>query len=279
MKRSLFRYYGGKWRLSSWIVQSFPEHRTYIEPFCGAASVFFKKERSYSECLNDVNGEIVALFKVLQTDSLKEKLIQRLQATPYSRAEYDKAHEHSQNISVVEMSRRLIVRSLMGFHADSVVKGNCKSGFRNDLDRKYTVSSHQWASYPKCLDEFSERLKGVVIEHSDAFYLFKKWKDKDYLWYLDPPYVHSTRTDFNKHSYLQEMSDNDHHKLLETIQELKGSVVLSGYDSAIYEQLETNGWRKETKIYRNITFQSGARTECLWLNPKCQRELLKTRNK
>lgn len=273
MKRSLFRYYGGKWRLASWINKFFPEHRTYVEPFCGAASVFFKKERSYSECLNDVNGEIVKLFKVLQTDSLRKKLIKRLLATPYSREEYDRAHDYSQNNSTVEVCRRLIVRSLMGFHSDSVVKGNCKSGFRNDLDRKYTIPPHQWASYPECLAGFAERLKGVVIENSDAFYLFNKWKKKNYLWYLDPPYVQSTRTDANKHSYHQEMNDNDHQKLLEIIQELQGSVVLSGYESKMYEQLEANGWKKESKIYRNIVFQSGERKECVWLNQKCQQEL------
>jgi DNA adenine methylase len=274
-KRSLFRYYGGKWRLASWINKFFPHHRTYVEPFCGAASVFFKKERSYSECLNDVNGEIVTLFKVLQKDICRKALIKRLLATPYSRAEYDKAHDYSQHQSDIETSRRFIIRSLMGYHSDSVVKGNCKSGFRNDLDRKYTIPSHQWVSYPECLDDFAERLKGVVIENSDAFYLLNKWKNKDYLWYLDPPYVHSTRTDANKHSYLQEMTDADHENLLEVIQGLKGSVVLSGYDSKIYQQLESNGWKKESKVYRNNTFQSGERIECIWLNPKCQQELNK----
>jgi len=218
--------------------------------------------------LNDINGEIVTLYKILQNDKLRRRLIARLKMTPYSRTEYDNAHEPATN--PIERCRRLIIRSLMGYYADSVITSNYKSGFRNDLDRKYTIPAHEWVDYANCLDCFAERLLGVVIEHFNAFDLFAKWRDKPYLWYIDPPYVHRTRTRPNKHCYVNELSDTDHRKMIKAIQKLTGMVIISGYDNVLYRPLEQHGWRKVTKIYNNNTFQSGMRTECLWINPAAQ---------
>lgn len=256
MKRPVLRWFGGKFRLAPWIIGHMPKHRVYVEPFGGAASVLLQKPRSYAEIYNDLDDSLWCLFSVLKQEDTAKKLKAAITATPYSRREFELAHVYHPDM--VESARRLIVRSFMGFGADSASRPESKTGFRSNSNRSGTTPAHDWINYPKEIDAFCDRLRGVVIDHKPAIDVMKEHDSPETLFYVDPPYPHSTRRGGR---YRHEMSGGDHDILLQKLSELKGKVMLSGYSEERYEQL---GWRKEEKLAR--ADGAGLRTECLWMN-------------
>lgn len=269
--RPVLRWHGGKWLLAPWIIGHFPAHRIYVEPFGGAASVLLRKERAYSEVYNDLDGDVVNLFRVLQDPRGGGRLMQLLELTPFARAEFELGWEPTDD--PVEHARRLIVRAFMGFgsnaHSD-MGRGHRTTGFRANSSRSGTTPAHDWRNYPETLPAVVARMRGVVIERRPAVQVMRAHDAHDALHYVDPPYVHETRNRKNpydpKHRYRHEMGDDDHRALLEALRALRGMVVLSGYPHRIYD----DALRDWTRVEREA-LADGARprTEVLWLNPAC----------
>lgn len=256
--RPIVRYHGGKWLLAPWIISHFPPHRVYVEPFGGGASVLLRKARSFAEIYNDLDDEMVTLFRVARDRG--EDLRAALAMTPFARAEFELAYKPSR--CPVERTRRTIVRAFMGFGSDGV-HGHHRTGFRGSSMRSGTTPAHDWANFPGALPAIVDRLQGVVIEKRDALKVLQKYDHKDALHYVDPPYPHSTRSRVDKaRGYRHELSDGDHRKLAEVLHGLSGAVILSGYSCPLYEEL-FGAWRR---IERR-TYADGAqpRTEILWL--------------
>lgn len=254
---------GGKWILAPWVIQHFPRHRVYVEPYGGAGSVLLRKRRSYSEVWNDLSGELVNLFRVLRDPEQTERLIHDLHNTLFSREEFDAAKFGHPD--PVENARRLIVRSYQGFGSDSAV--GQVTGFRASSNRSGTTPAHDWKHYPESLRAVSERFRGVVIENRPAIAVMTTMDSPTTLHYVDPPYVHSTRSHGNpyckKHLYPFEMTDAQHEELGEFLKTLTGMVVVSGYNCELYERV-FDGWTRRDKN----THADGARdrVESLWLN-------------
>lgn len=256
-QRPVIRYFGGKWILAPWIISRFPPHKVYVEPFGGAASVLMRKPRSYAEVYNDICGDVVNLFRILQDPHSANVLERKLRLTPFARDEFDLAYEPSSD--PLEQARRLIIRAYMGFGSDGHTTAVSKTGFRANSNRSGTTPAHDWANFPDCIQSFTERLKGVVIESRDAKQIMSQQDGPETLHFVDPPYVHDTRD--VKHRYNFELTNQEHEELCEFLQSLKGMVVLCGYENKIYESL---GWAKEAKE----SFADGAkkRKEIIWMN-------------
>lgn len=251
-QRPLINYFGGKWRLAPWIIAFFPEHKTYIEPFGGSLSVLLRKPRSKREIVNDIDGELVNLYRVArdQGAELKEKL----RLTPHSRQEYRLSMESTDD--PVEMARRTIVRCYFGI-GDSFLWNH--NAFRTSKESNTCVAA-SWENYYKAFDLIIERLAGVTIENLSYEKLFEKYDSPATLWYLDPPYMKETRT--RKHAYREDWSDMSHNQFISHVKSLKGAVILSGYNSELYET-EFSSWVKSTK---EATTNGGhKRTEFLWI--------------
>lgn len=247
--------------IAPWIIKHLPEHKTYVEPFGGAASVLIRKPPSNAEIYNDLNDELVNFFKVLRNPCTAKLLIDQVKKTPYARKEFELSYMPSS--FSIERARRLSVRAAMGFGATGASRPS-KTGFRHNVSGGRSPA-RDFISYPKALERISERLKSVVIEHRPATELFSRYDHPDTLFYVDPPYLWETRCKNAKHqSYAHEMDNDAHHALLDTVVQLKGKVILSGYESDIYNQ-RLSHWHKITKA--TTAMNGKPRTEVLWIKP------------
>lgn len=261
-QRPLLRYHGGKWRLAPWIIRHLPLHRTYVEPFGGGASVLLRKPRSYAEVYNDLDGEIVNLFRVVRDRG--DELIWALERTPFARVEFELSYVPCAD--AVEQARRTFVRSMMGFGAAGT--SGQSTGFRSYTGPgRRGTPQRDWMTYPGALGAIIERLRGVVIENCDAAEAMARHDGELTVHYVDPPYVHETRGFRDRApSYRHELTDDEHRALAAVLRSLRGMVLLSGYRCPLSDELFAD-WRRVDVA----THADGARdrVESLWLSPLC----------
>lgn len=256
--RPVLRWHGGKWLLAPWIIDHFPDHRIYVEPFGGAASVLLRKPRAYAEIYNDLDQDVVNLFRVLRSDDAG-RLIEKVRLMPFSRTEFDAAYGEAE--TPIDQAVSTIVRSFMGFGSDAAL--GRATGFRAVSNRSGTSPAHDWKNYPDCLQMIIDRLSGVVIENRAALDVMRANDGPDTLHYVDPPYLHDTRAHSSGKNYRHEMSDDDHLVMLDFLSSLKGKVVLSGYPSETYDTFLRDWIRVERKA---LADGAAERTEVLWMN-------------
>ncbi len=262
LRRPLIRYHGGKWKLAPWIIEHMPPHHTYVEPFGGGGSVLLRRDRTYAEVYNDLDGEVVNLFRMARDRGAE--LRQALELTPFAREEFDASYQPAEE--PLERARRMVVRAFQGF--GSAAACGEKSGFRASSNKSGTSSAADWRTYPAALEAITARLQGVVIENRDARLVIAHHDRPDTLHYVDPPYVHSTRSLKVRHndhrkSYKHELTDEQHAELAVFLRGLRGMVMVSGYPCSLYDEL-FGDWQ----CIERAAFADGARprTEALWLN-------------
>lgn len=252
--KPVLRYPGAKWSLAQWIVDQLPEHTQYLEPYCGSAAVFLSKKPAEHEIINDMNGDIVNLFRVLRSHSLE--LIAQVNLTPWSREEYEASYEPCDD--AIERARRFLVRCWQA-HGTTTCS---QTGWRNVGSQGNGSTTAVWKRLPERLAAIANRLKDAEIECKPAIDLIAKYNTEDCLIYADPPYVLSTRAG---KLYSHEMTTKDHEELLTALLRHRGPVVLSGYAHPLYDNA-LSGWQRKTMP---ALAEHGKRAEeVLWLNPK-----------
>ncbi|MCX8521227.1 MAG: DNA adenine methylase [Rhodoferax sp.] len=265
IKRPAFRYHGAKFRLAKWVIENMPPHAKYVESYGGAAGVLLQKERVYAEVYNDLNGDVVNFFRVIQNADQRAKLVELCQLTPYARQEFELAYEPSDE--PVERARRLAIRAAMGFGSAGATKST--TGFRINTDGTYGTAMNNWARYPDCLAAIGQRMTGVLIENRPAIGIMQQHDTPDCLHFVDPPYPHSTRCRKGGAAYAHEMSEADHVELLDCVKSLRGMVMLCSYPNDLYSDALADWKLVSTNARKSSVSGSVMATECMWLNPAC----------
>lgn len=267
VKRPIMRYHGGKWRMAKFIIQHMPPHKIYVEPFGGAASVLMQKPRVYGEIYNELDENISNVFEVLRDEKKAMELKRKIELTPYSLSEFRKLIKaNPQKLDAVERARRTLFLSQSGFSSDTATRsqGQGFRAVRMGLGNYHTAAI-DWMKYPHHLKEFIERLRGVVITCFPAIECIEKYDSPQTLFYVDPPYVHSTRTN-GARGYRFEMSNADHVELASVLHNVKGMVLLSGFRCDLYDDLYKTWRRLDIQMRGQSSKGVKLNTESLWLS-------------
>ena len=208
------------------------------------------------EIYNDLWSNVYSLFKVISDESKYKELQNRLYITPYSqqlREEYKELL--NTDLSIEDRAyyyfyvNRTSFNGVGGFSFNPLVRRGCSKSI-----------SHYFSAIDN-LEKIYSRLQHAVIENRDIFELIDKYDEVDTFFYLDPPYVQSTRKSGQR--YAEEFEDDLHIKLVDRVLNLKGKCLISGYDSPIYDKLVENGWHKYE--FDSVNAMSEA-VEVLWYN-------------
>ncbi len=249
---AILKYPGAKWNIADWIISHFPEHKVYCEAFFGSGAVFFNKSPVYTETINDIDGNIVNLFKVCRDHP--DELARLIELTPFAREEFAACYEKSDD--PVEQARRTLVR----YHQSFGTSNSSRRSWRNVQTYGGPRTATMWNNLPDIICEVCGRLKEAQIECIDAIELIKRYDDENTLIYCDPPYLQDLR---KKHIYKHEVNEDYHRELLTALKQSKSKVVLSGYDNDLYNT-ELSGWSTDT--VRTVIQMGQHRTEKLWMN-------------
>lgn len=186
--KALMKYPGSKWGSADWIISHFPEHHSYLEPFFGSGGVFFDKPRSDIETINDLDGEVVNLFRQIRNDP--ERLAREIYFTPYSREVYEMAYQKEPEN---DLEKAVLFYTRLNMGHGFRTQGE-KVGWKLDIQgRERAYAAADWCKIPEKIMEAAERLRGVQIENRPAVEVIQKFNFENVLIYCDPPYVLSTR--------------------------------------------------------------------------------------
>lgn len=274
IKNQPLKWHGGKSYLAKWIHGLAPPsviadptdgytHRNIA--YFGAGGEFWNWEcEGISEAVNDINAALTCFWHVLCDDDDFEEFSHLVNATPFSQASYEDTFADSIR-GPVEIALQVFVRyrqSRQGLGKDYATPTR-----RTRRGMNENVSA--WLSAVEGLPECHERLKRVEIRTLDALEFIDKYDHERALLYLDPPYLHSTRSTGGG-EYAFEMTDRDHGELLNKLALIDGKFMLSGYHSDIYDDYAALAdWtchEKEIDNKASSKKTKDKKTECVWTN-------------
>lgn len=234
--RTPITYYGGKQKLASLIISLIPGHNLYCEPFIGGGAVFFAKQPSTVEVINDTSQEAINFYRVAQNHF--ERLNQKIQVTLHSRKQHHNAKVMLENPNLFDEVDRAWAFWVQATQSFSSIVG---SSWGYDISKR-TTSKKVMNKREGFTTEIAIRLQDVQIECTDALRIIVSRDREDSFFYCDPPYFNSDCGHYDGYT------EQDFRELLETLSKIKGKFLLSSYPSQVLQDFtDEHGWYKRTE--------------------------------
>lgn len=238
--RSPICWYGGKGQLVRYLVDLVPsEYSYYCEPFFGGGSMFFRLAPARVETINDLNSDVMALYRVLRDAGSFERFYRLAEFTIHSRELFQECQQ------TLQLEADPVVRAWKFW----VITRQAWGGDMNTHGWKYSVEHHRREMSKEtmaliaaidALPAVHQRLRRVQIECADARQVIESYARPECLLYVDPPYHLDTRSQHGR--YDNEMSPDQHADLVEMLARTDALVMVSGYEHETYAELERAGW-------------------------------------
>lgn len=216
--RPFIPWVGGKRRLAKHIIPMFPEHICYVEVFAGAAAIFFLKEPSKAEVLNDINGELVNLYRVVQHHL--EEFVRQFKWALTSRKIYEWLQDTPpETLTDIQRAARFYYLQKASF-----------GGKVGDQNYGTATTSPPRLNLLRIEEELSAahlRLARTQVENLDWRECLRRYDRPHTLFYLDPPYLQA-----HKGLYGVTMRLEEYAEMGDIVRGLKGKAVVSvsGHD-------------------------------------------------
>ena len=239
MKKSVLRtpisYYGGKQKMVSVILPLIPQHLLYCEPFIGGGAIFFAKEASHAEVINDTNKELINFYNILQNRFVE--LQKMVSVTLHSRTLHRDAqvvYEFPHLFDEIKRAWAIWVLSTQSFCAQL----NGSFGY----DKTDNTTSKKVSNKRKEFTvDYAVRLQNVAVECADALYIINSRDTAQAFFYVDPPYFNSDCGHYDGYS------EQDFENLLMLLSRIKGKFLLSSYPSPLLQRYaKSQGWHFKT---------------------------------
>ena len=232
-------YYGGKQKLASTILKLIPEHELYAEPFIGGAAIFFAKEPSRVEVINDTNKELVNFYRMVQHEFVG--LEKEIKISLHSRDLHRKASVIYNNPDMFsDIKRAWAVWVLAAQSFSSIIDGS----WGYDI-QKGTTSIKIMNKRDSFTEDYAIRLQDIQIECTDALRIIESRDSANSFFYCDPPYYNSDCGHYNGYTL------QDFENLLKLLSKIKGKFLLSSYPSPILKQYAKEyGWKAKTLDFK-----------------------------
>lgn len=226
-----FSYYGGKQKMAKVILSHIPEHALYCEPFLGGGAIFWAKQPTKVEVLNDTNRELMNFYRVVQNDFVS--LEKEVRISLHNRDLHRQARVIYSNPDMFsEVKRAWAVWVLAAQSFSAMLDGTW--GYDITAGKTAKVISNKRKSFT---EDFAIRLQNVTLECADALYIIRSRDSEGSFFYCDPPYYNSDMGHYDGYSI------DDFKALLEALSAVKGKFILSSYDSDLLRSFVAEfGW-------------------------------------
>lgn len=240
---ALAPYFGGKRNLAAAIVAELGPHRVYWEPFVGSMAVLIAKPPCVMETVNDLNGDLVNLARVIQHETLGPKLYRRLRRTLMSETFHREAAARWAAMGYGGDGEPDLERAYDHFLCSWLGRNGVAGTHRHNQGFCvcYTANgghaATRWASVVDSIPAWRRRLRNVTILCRDAFEIIERIDDQPgAAIYVDPPYVEKGG------KYIHDFEPADHRRLAEALGRFKRArVVVSYYEHPLVAELY-QGW-------------------------------------